>query len=384
MRKTIATILIIIFSTSLFPQNIINEQFNPLITGVPFLTITPDARAGGMGDLGVASTPDISSQYWNPAKYAFMESEIGTSFSFTPWMNRLVKNINLSNLVGYLRLDGRQTISGSFRFFSLGELKLTDYQGQPLGNFHPNDFAVDVAYSLLLSEKLSGSVALRFIQSNLGNLAVGGGDFNPGFALAADVAAYYRTPVVLANKDADLAFGMNILNIGNKLSYDGGITSNFIPTNLRVGTSFCFPVDKYNKISVNLDLNKLLLPSIPVRNDNDLDTFNDRLQEYYDMSPIVGFFKSFSDAPNGFIEELQEVMWSLGVEYDHNNLFFVRSGYFHEHQNKGNRRFFTTGVGFRTGVFQLDASYAVVVNQTHPLDGTLRLGLSFDLSGLKH
>ncbi len=383
MRKFFAITVVAVFGFSVINAQDVNDQLNPLLTGLPFLTITPDARAGGMGDLGAATTPDVASQYWNPAKYAFMDSEVGLTFSFTPWLSQLVSDINLSYLAGYWRFDERMTLSGSLRFFSLGEVVLTDHEGETTNKIHPNDFALDAAYTLLMSEKLSGSVALRFIRSNLGTTD----DLNPGLVFAADVAAYYRTPIMMASGDANLAFGLNISNIGTKISYDDNQTNNFIPTNLRLGASFDYPIDAYNRISVSADLNKLLVPSFPRAklpdgsNNPDYEAMRD---EYRDMTPIAGIFKSFGDAPNGFKEELQEVMWSLGAEYAYNNQFFVRGGYFHEHQNKGNRKFFTAGVGFKLNVFQLDAGYVISVAQTNPLDGTLRLGLSFDLFGLKN
>ncbi|MDR1584730.1 MAG: type IX secretion system outer membrane channel protein PorV [Prevotellaceae bacterium] len=389
MKKNVAIAVVAILSfTATNAQNDVNDQLNPLLTGIPFLTITPDARAGGMGDLGVATTPDAASQYWNPAKYAFMESEVGLTFAYTPWLSQLVSDINLSNLAAYWRFEERQTLSASLRFFSLGEVNLTDHDGKPLSDVHPNDFAIDAAYTLLLSEKLSGSVALRFVRSNLGNIPGSGDDMEPGLSFGADVAAYYRTPITLASGDANLAFGLNISNIGTKVSYDGGQTNNFIPTNLRLGTSFDYPIDSYNKISFSADLNKLLVPSAPRYIGYDGGSanpdFQAALKDYYNTTPIAGIFKSFGDAPRGFREELEEVMWSLGAEYAYNNQFFVRGGYFHESQNKGNRKFFTAGVGFKLNVFQLDAGYVISVAQTNPLDGTLRLGLSFDLFGLKN
>ena len=384
MKKTfaIAIIAVSIFS-GVKAQEDVNAQLNPLITGVPFLTITPDARAGGMGDLGVATTPDASSQYWNPAKYAFMESEVGLTFAYTPWLRRLVDDISLSNLAAYWRFNERSTISGSFRYFSLGEVTLTDHNGDKMNDVKPSDFAIDAAYTLLFSEKLSGSVALRFIRSNLGNIPSSGYDLEPGLSFAADIAAYYTTPIMFATGDGNLAFGLNISNIGSKVSYDGNNTSNFIPTNFRLGTSFDYPIDSYNRISVSADLNKLLVPSAP-RSGSGNPNFSEDLQKYYDTTPIAGIFKSFGDAPGGFREELQEIMWSAGLEYAYNKQFFVRAGYFHEHARKGNRKFFTAGVGFKLNVFQLDAGYVMSVAQSNPLDGTLRLGLSFDLYGLKN
>ena len=374
-NNLLAVCIILSFSAGALAQ--VN---NPIVTAVPSLSIAPDARAGGMGDVGVASTPDINSQFWNPAKYVFMESDAGLSVSYTPWLRKLVSDIDLAYLAGYWKFDQRQALSASLRYFSLGDITLMDQLGYPQGSAHPNEVAVDLAYSRLLSEKFSASIALRFIYSDLNNgiNLSGGSEMYPGSSVAADVAAYYKSPVALQGVDGTLSFGVNISNIGSKISYDQNETSNFIPTNLRVGGSFDYPLDNYNKISVNLDLNKLLVPT-PKLNPTAADN-----TAYNKMSPIAGIFNSFTDAPGGFKEELQEVMWSLGAEYAYNNQFFVRGGYFNESQYKGNRKYFTAGAGFKLNVFQLDAAYVISTSQSNPLDQTLRFTLSFDLFGLKN
>ena len=349
---------------------------NPVITAVPSLTIAPDARAGGMGDVGAATTPDVNSQYWNPAKYSFMESEVGVSLSYTPWLSKLVSDINLVYAAGYWKFDELQSVSASLRYFSLGDISLMDEMGYPQGSAHPNEYAFDIAYSRLLSTKFSASVALRYIRSDLNNGVnlSGGTEMYPGNAFAADVAGYYRTPITMATGDANLALGFNISNIGSKISYDENETSNFIPTNLRIGGSFDYPMDAYNRFSFSADVNKLLVPT-----QNDMT-----IEEYSDISSISGIFKSFNDAPGGFNEELKEVMWSVGAEYAYNNQFFVRAGYFNESQEKGNRKYFTAGAGFKLNVFQLDAGYVIATSQSNPLDQTLRFSLSFDLNGLRN
>lgn len=346
---------------------------NPIVTAVPSLSIAPDARAGAMGDVGAATAPDVNSQYWNAAKYVFMESDAGFSLSYTPWLRKLVTDIDLAYLSSYWKFDQRQALSASLRYFSLGDIDLMDELGLPQGSAHPNELAVDVAYSRLLSDKLSASATLRFISSDLGN---GSGNVNmyPGAAVAADVAAYYRTPISLETTEGTLAFGLNISNIGSKISYDKFETSNFIPTNLRLGGSFEYPLDTYNKISVSADINKLL---VPTQNNMTAD-------EYSSLSPLSGIFSSFSDAPGGASEELREIMWSLGTEYAYNNQFFVRAGYYNESQYKGNRKYFTAGAGFKLNVFQLDAGYVISTSQSNPLDQTLRFSLSFDLFGLQN
>jgi len=374
MKKNLLTIILIaVFYYSGSAANPVNDQLNPLITGVPSLSIAPDSRGGGMGDVGVATSPDANSQFWNPAKYVFMESEAGFSLSYTPWLRKLVNDIDLAYLAGYWKLDDRQAVSASMRYFSLGEIVLTDEQGNEMNTAQPNEFAVDAAYSIKLSEKLSAAAALRFIRSDLGNGSTNS-EMYPGMAVAADIATYYKTPVALENVEGSMAFGLNISNIGSKISYDQMESSNFIPTNLRLGGSFDYPLDNFNKISISADINKLL---VPTKNDMTED-------EYNNLAPLTGIFQSFNDAPGGFSEELQEIMWSVGAEYAYNNQFFVRGGYFNENQFKGNRKYFTAGAGFKLNVFQLDAAYVISTSQTNPLDQTLRFSLSFDLFGLKN
>ena len=353
---------------------------NPIVTAVPSLSIAPDARAGGMGDIGAATTPDVNSQYWNAAKYVFMESDAGLSVSYTPWLRKLVTDIDLAYVAGYWKFDQRQALSASLRYFSLGDITLMDQLGIPQGSAHPNELAVDLAYSRLLSEKLSAAITLRFIYSDLNNgiNLSGGSEMYPGSSVAADLSSYYKTPITLQNVDGTLAFGINISNIGSKISYDQNETSNFIPTNLRIGGSFDYPLDNYNKISFSADLNKLLVPT-PKLNPTAAD-----ITAYNNLSPIAGIFQSFTDAPGGFKEEMEEIMWSVGAEYAYNNQFFVRGGYFNENQFKGNRKYFTAGAGFKLNIFQLDAAYVISTSQSNPLDQTLRFSLSFDLFGLKN
>ena len=388
MKKTFFVLLSALFiSYSAFAQVEPNEQLNPLITGVPSLTITPDSRGGGMGDVGAATTPDRNSQHWNPAKYAFMESPAGFSFSYTPWLSKLVSDINLLYAAGYWKFDELQSVSASLRFFSLGEIKLTGERPEDdYGTAHPNELAFDLAYSRLLSEKWSAAVAFRYIRSDLNNGINNSADpMYPGNAIAADVATYYRTPIEMSTGDANLAFGLNISNIGSKISYDQNLTSIFIPTNLKFGGSFDYPFDDYNKISVSADINKLLVPTPIKRMEDENDTdYEARRTAYYETGPIAGIFKSFGDAPGGTSEELKEIMWSVGAEYAYNNQFFVRGGYFNENAMKGNRKYFTAGVGFKLNMFQLDAAYLISAAQSNPLDQTLRFTLGFDLNGLQN
>jgi len=377
MKNNLLT-LCVLFSFSL---SALAQENNPIVTAVPSLSIAPDARAGGMGDIGAGTSPDVNSQYWNPAKYVFMESDAGVSVSYTPWLRKLVGDISLSYVAGYWKFDQRQALSMSLRYFSLGTITLTDGTGQNQGTANPNEYSIDFSYSRMLSEKFSAAATLRYIHSDLNNginIPGSGTDMVPGSAVAADIAAYYKTPITLQGTDCNLGLGINISNIGSKISYDQNETSNFIPTNLRVGGSFNYPIDNYNKISFSADLNKLLVPTPK------LNPTSAEVTAYNNISPIAGIFQSFSDAPGGFKEEMEEIMWSVGAEYAYNNQFFVRGGYFNENQFKGNRKYFTAGAGFKLNVFQLDAAYVVSTSQSNPLDQTLRFSLSFDLFGLKN
>lgn len=380
MRK-FSFILIALLSVSIFVNAQDSEiESNPIISAVPSLTISPDARGSGMGDLGVATSADVNSQFWNPAKYVFAESNAGLSFSFTPWLRKLVDDINLTYLAGYWRFNERRALSASLRYFSLGEIVLMDAQGNPQGSAFPNELAFDAAYSQKLFDNFSAAATLRLIYSDLNNgrNLTGGSEIYPGIAVAADVAFYYKNPIQLPSGDANLGVGLNFSNIGSKISYDDFVTSSFIPANMRLGASFEYPIDEYQKFSVSADVNKMLVPTM------DYTKTAENINYYNDMSSLQGILSSFGDAPGGISEELREIYWSVGAEYIYNNQFAVRAGYFNEDQYKGNRKFFTAGAGFKLNVFQLDASYVVSISQTNPLDQTLRFSLSFDLYGLQN
>lgn len=353
---------------------------HPVTIGVQSLTISPEARGASMGDLGAATSADVNSQFWNPAKYVFTESNAGLSFSFTPWLRRLVDDINLTYLSGYYKISDRSAISSSLRYFSLGEVPLTDWQNNPQGTAFPNEFAFDAGYSQKLSDNFSAATVLRLIYSDLSNgrNLTGGSETYAGVAVAADVALFYSNPIPLATGDAKLNLGMNISNIGSKISYDEGASSSFIPANMRIGASFEYPIDDYQRISFSADANKLLAPT------TDYAKTAENIDYYNDMTSLQGILSSFGDAPGGFAEELREIYWSIGAEYVYNNQFAIRAGYYNEDQFKGNRKYFTAGAGFKLNVFQLDAAYVVSVSQTNPLDGTLRFSLSFDLFGLQN
>lgn len=357
--------------------------FTPIITSVPSLTITPDARGASMGDAGVATYPDINAQHWNPAKYAFHDSQAGVSLSYTPWLRKLVNDINLVYLSGFYKLgdQDRQALSASIRYFSLGEIVITNENGDPINTINPYEMAADVSYSRKLSESFSGAVTFRFIASDMRTDAEG----SVGTAFAADIAGYYHKYAIMGRNECLWTLGFNISNIGSKISYDFGNTYNFIPTNLRLGAGFAFPLDDYNNLSLNFDLNRFLVPSLPMqKSDETEEEFEARRQAYYTMSPISGIFKSFGDTNDGFAGELRKVNFSLGAEYAYNNQFFVRGGYHYESPSVGNRSFFSFGAGFKLNIFSLDAAYLISTAQSNPLDQTLRFSLSFDLDGLKN
>lgn len=367
------------------------EQFNPVYTGVTSLSIAPDARAGAMGDVGVATDPDVFSQYWNPAKYPFNIARAGVAMSYTPWLRQLVSDIDLINLAGFYRIGDYSAVSASLTYFSLGEVTMLSSDM----TIKPYEMAVDVAYSRMLSEKLSAAIALRAIYSDLQYSM--DEDVEPGKAFAADMALYYNNYIILGDRECMLGLGMNISNIGTKISYDGGATNEFIPTNLRLGASLLYPIDEYNTISFSVDINKLLVPTRPTYaqflEENGYAADEQGLQSEYaswldaegynDISSISGIFKSFNDAPGGMSEELKEIYGGIGVEYCYNQQFSLRGGYHYENEFKGNRKYYTLGAGFKMSVFSLDAAYLISAAQSNPLDQTLRFSLSFDMDGLR-
>ena len=381
------------FAPVMFAENDIkNDEFNPITTGVTSLSIAPDARGASMGDLGAATEPDANSQFWNPSKYAFAYSSGGFSLSYTPWLRKLVNDIFLANLSGYYKIGSgdNQAISASLRYFSLGEVNTKDQTGAEMQSINPYELSIDVGYSRKLSEKYSMGVVFRYIYSALGFSESYSGDQMTGAsAFSADLSGYLQTWPIIGRNECQFAFGWNISNIGTKVSYDNGDYPAFLPTNLRLGTSFTFPLADYHTLAINLDANKLLVPARPRESDYDTSTtegqqaYLDAIEDWENMSPITGIFKSFSDAPGGFKEELREITWSLGAEYAYNNQFFFRAGYFYENKFKGNRQYFGLGAGFSLNVVRLDASYMLATAQSSPLDQTLRFSLTFDMDGLR-
>lgn len=358
------------------------NMFNPVRTSVTSLSIAPDARAGAMGDVGVATEADANSQYWNPAKYPFNIARAGVSVSYTPWLRKLVNDINLANMAGFYRIGDYSAVSASLRFFSLGEVFLSDMEDMTI---NPYEFAVDAGYSRMLSERFSMAVNMRFIFSDIRYDYTA--ESKAGKAFSADIALYRLGYFMMGNRECSFGWGLNINNIGSKIAYGGDDNAEFIPTNLRLGMNMTVPFNEYNKFSVAVDANKLLVPTFPKQDTENGETesdYTDRVQkEYYDVSPIAGIFKSFHDAPNGFREEMQEIQWSVGCEYTYNDRFMLRGGYHHESANKGNRKYFTVGAGFHMSVFTVDAAYVFSTSQTNPLDQTMRFTLGFDLDGMK-
>lgn len=375
------------------PTNDIKDNdFNPVNTGVTTLSIAPDARGSSMGNLGAATDPDMNSQFWNPSKYAFGYSTGGLSLSYTPWLRKIVNDIFLANLAGYWKLgkSDNQALSASFRYFSLGEVTMSSQSGiTSAQTINPYEFALDVGYSRKLSSKFSMGVVLRYILSDLSYEDELSGETNTAAnAFSADISGYFVTFPMIGRNECQFSWGFDISNIGSKVSYDHGSTTAFLPTNLRLGANFMFPLADYHTLGFGLDLNKLLVPTKPRLQDFESTPegeaqYEEAKEKWESMSPITGIFKSFTDAPGGFKEELQEINVSFGAEYSYNQQFFVRAGYNYENANKGGRSYFAFGAGFSLNVVQLDASYMLATAQSSPLDQTLRFTLTFDMDGLR-
>ena len=357
------------------------NMFNPVNTAATFLSIAPDARGGGMGDIGAATEADIYSQYWNPAKYPFNVARAGVGVSYTPWLRKLVSDINLANVSGFYRIGNYSAVHASLNYFSLGEVFIADMNDMTI---KPYEFSFDAGYSRMLSETFSMGVNLRFILSDIKYDYTA--ESSAAKAFAADIAMYHLGYFMAGNRECSMGWGINISNIGSKLSYGGSDNSEFIPTNLRIGLNFTIPFNEYNKFSIGVDLNKLLVPTPPKQEEGESpEDFMARVNDegYYGISSIAGIFKSFGDAPGGFKEELEEIQVSVGAEYTYNDRFMLRAGYHHEAENKGNRKYFTVGAGFHMSVFSIDAAYVFSTAQTNPLDQTMRFSLGFDLDGMR-
>ncbi len=395
-RKVIFRILFLIFFMSpqllLFSQITTGQltgEINTIQSAVPFLTITPDSRAGAMGDVGVATSPDVNSQHWNTAKYAFIKSEGGVALSYTPWLRKLIPDINLAYLVGFKRIDSDQVLSASLRYFSLGNIIFTNIEGVQQGEYNPNELAIDVGYSRIFGKNISGGIAFRFIRSDLtSGQNVAGVDSKAGISVAADLSTYYNKDISLSGKDANLAFGVNISNMGRKISYTESQISSFIPINLRIGSCLKTNIDEFNSFSISVDLNKLLVPTPPITYyDSTLNTNVIKYGKDPNVSVPLGMFRSFYDAPgversdgsrSVLLEELHEITYSFGAEYWYRNQFALRGGYFSEHVTKGNRKYYTLGIGLQLNIFSIDFAYLIPVHQNNPLANTIRFTLGFD------
>ena len=383
-KSSLMLLIISMMTASVYAEDDKYQQFSPIHTAIPSLSIAPDARGGSMGDNGAATLPDINSQFWNASKYAFMESKAGVAISYTPWLRKLVRDVYMAHAAGYYKpgQNDRSAIGASLRYFSLGAIPLTDYVGKELMNINPYEMAFDLSYGMKLSDAYSMAVSLRYIRSDLG--ADAEQDMQAANAVAVDVSGYMEKYVYLGESESLWSLGYNISNIGSKVSFNGGAKQFFLPANLKIGTGLLYPIDEYNQFGVYLDLNKYLVPTVPQKKEGESDeAYSQRPKDYNDMNSLSGVFKSFSDAPGGFNEELQEINVSLGAEYSYNNQFFVRGGYYYENAMKGNRQYFSMGAGFKMNVFQLDAAYLISTVQNNPLDQTLRFSLSFDMDGLK-
>ena len=380
MRRMMG-VLLAVLPLQTWAQDYKVQEYNPVEHAVISQTIAPDARAAGMGDVGAATDPDVNSQYWNPAKYPFCISRAGIALNYTPWLRQLVNDIDLAYVAGYYRIGDYSAVSGTLRYFSLGAVMTSEDANAMTVN--PYEMSIDVAYSLMLSETFSIAAGIRWIYSDLRY------DYSeessPASAFAADLAMYYNNYFNIGSRECQLGLGMNISNVGSKITYYGDEQSQFLPANMRIGASLMVPVDEYNRFSIAADANKLLVPTVPAQleGESSADYRQRVIDEYSDVGSISGIFKSFGDAPGGFKEELEEIQWSVGAEYVYHDQFSLRAGYHHESQSKGNRKYFTVGGGFRMNVFSLDVGYVISTAQSNPLDQTLRFSLSFDMDGIK-
>jgi len=353
-----------------------NESSRAITTAVPFISFAPDARGAALGDAGVATSADVNSIHWNNAKLAFIENDYGFSVGYTPWLGKIVNDMYVSYLSGYKRIDRLQTVAVSLRYFDLGDIFLRDEIGLDLGVHNPREWAVDATYSRKLSERLSLGLTTRFIRSNLSGKFSSTQDGKAGTSVAVDLGVYYTKDIFFAGKNVNMSFGGHISNFGSKITYSSASNEDFVPTNLRLGTALKMNLDPYNSFTFVFDINKLMVPSPPVRENGVIVAGKDPNRKL-----LGGTFGSFSDAPDGFSEEIKEVNFSPGIEYWYKELFSVRSGYFHESRDKGNRKFITVGFGFRYQVFGVDFAYLIPTEQNHPLAETLRFSLLFNFAG---
>ncbi|MBO7408265.1 MAG: type IX secretion system outer membrane channel protein PorV [Paludibacteraceae bacterium] len=374
-----------------FSAKALDDTMNPLITAMPSLTIAPDARAAGQGDIGVATSADQNSQFWNPAKFAYLESHGGITANYTPWLRKLVGDIDLAHLEGFYKWDDIQGIAGSFTYFSMGKVSLTDEHATEIGTCSPNEWALDVSYYRRLHEYVSMSVALRFLYSDIANgsnttVSSTFQDYKAAWTMAADIGLYYQQPFDIKTGTSYFRLGFTLKNLGGKMSYKTDGSSNFIPASMNIGATYEIPCDKYNKLTFGVEANKLLVPSRLskfAKGEDPNDPYRMSQDEWNNLSSVKGMFWSFADAPGGAKEEFNEVSWGVGAEYTYNRQFFARLGYRYENYYKGNRNYFTVGAGFHLSIVTVDVSYCVATAASNPLDQTLRFTLGFDLAGIK-
>ena len=402
MKKILLSVMVLCAAvTTLFAQESTNVSYNdaketygymnPIVSGVPSMSISPDAVAGGMGDVGVATNSDMNSQYWNSSKYAQNESSAGFAFSYTPWLRKLgVNDINLLYLAGYYtpsKMAG--TISASLRFFQLGEVLLRESADAIPLSANPYEMTFDLGYSRMLTENFSLGIVMRLVASDL--TAKTDPNYYTGYAFGADVNGFYSLPIEMATGTSRFNFGFNISNIGTRITYDKGDNYNFIPANLRLGVGYQIPFDEYNRLLISLEANKMMVPTRyssvkkynPDFDATNMDTWAMTTEEYNKISSMEGLIMSWYDAPGGFAEEMAEINWGIGLEYAYNEQFFGRLGYNNEAKDKGNRKYFTAGAGFKLSAFKLDVGYVIATSASNPLDQTLRFSLAFDIDGIK-
>ncbi|MEK7257336.1 MAG: type IX secretion system outer membrane channel protein PorV [Bacteroidota bacterium] len=368
----------------------VTDCTNTILSAVPFLRIVADARSGAMGDVGVAISPDANAMHLNQAKLVFAENPISVSATYTPWLRALgLNDVYLAYLTGYYKLDDLQALGMGLRYFKLGDINFTDEDGNPTGTGRPNEFEVTLAYSRKLTEKFSAAVGAKFIYSNLASgQVVEGQAIEAGTAGATDFSFYYNTDFEANGRKSDLALGLAVTNIGSKITYTNAANKqkDFLPANLGLGAAWMINLDNYNSLTIAADMNKMLVPTRCIDDvqttENECDADGNDVNDWREQSPVGAIFSSFSDAPAGFDEELRELMFSVGLEYWYDKQFAVRAGYFTEHRTKGDRHFFTVGLGLKYNIFGLNFSYLVpTTNQRNPLDNTLRFSLLFDFGG---
>jgi opacity protein-like surface antigen len=388
MKKIFLSLAALVCALTLSAQT--EQTPNPVITAMPSLSIAPDARGAAMGDIGVATEADFNSQYWNPAKYAYMYTKGGITANYTPWLRKLVGDIDLAYLAGFYNFgDLAGGIGASFTYFSMGNVQLTNLDGTKLQDVRPNEWALDLSYYRKLHEYVSMAVAVRFLYSDLNNgvngstSGTGGSEMHPAMTAAADIALYYRQPLEIPTGTSHLAIGFTLKNLGGKMTYAEDGSSNFIPASMNIGASYEIPLNKYNFLTLNLEANKMLVPTRYSKFADDPVTGKYSQDAYSAINPAKGWFQSFADAPNGSKEEFDEVRWGAGVEYSYNKQFFARVGYSYENYYKGNRNVVTFGAGFHLSIVTLDVSYCVGLAASNPLDQTMRFTLGFDLYGIK-